>query len=155
MSRCSSKYTETEESPNRDIERISEIPGRPRIETSTGKVMSFSTSTAPSPGASVTIWTTVGVTSGEASIGSAFIARMPIAQNTMTRIMVIRRFSNAASKIRRDISTRRSIGQQSFQNQPAAADDAVALAQARHYLDKASRRDSQLDAPRRVFSVAD
>jgi hypothetical protein len=36
--------------------------------------MSFSTSAGPSPGASVTIVTTLGVTSGEASIGNATIA---------------------------------------------------------------------------------
>ena len=55
MSNFSSKYTATEDSPKREMERISLMLGNPRIDTSTGNVMRFSTSAAPSPGASVTI----------------------------------------------------------------------------------------------------
>ena len=47
-----------------------DTPGMPFIETSTGYVTSFSTSSGASPGVTVITWTSTGETSGKASMGS-------------------------------------------------------------------------------------
>src|SRR5271168_248403 len=122
------------------------MPARPRIAISTGNVISFSTSTAPSPGASVTTWTTLGVTSGAASIGSSTIARNPSATRTTNNRNVMRRFSSAASKSHCAIAAallharRRAVEQHRLERHAALRHHLFARAQPGDYLDRASRR---------------
>jgi hypothetical protein len=78
--------------------------GSPRIDTSTGNVIRFSTSAAPSPGGLRHNLNDVGVTSGETSMGSITIARSPIAAKMTIRMIVMRRFPSAVSKILLDIT---------------------------------------------------
>src|SRR3954447_6006674 len=77
MSVPSSKRATTWEKPNFETERTSLRPFHPPISYSTGKVMSRSTSSGESSGATVLICTWTGVVSGKASSGSRSAARTP------------------------------------------------------------------------------
>ncbi len=78
MSVPSAKMATTCEKPNFETERTSSSPLSPPRAYSTGKVMSRSTSSGDSSGATVLIWTCTGVVSGKASSGRRVAERIPM-----------------------------------------------------------------------------
>ena len=99
ISVVSEKYTLTYDNPNNDTERISSMPLRPASELSTGKVMSFSTSSEARPGDSVYTFTCTGVTSGKASKGTSCHAFAPKKTTTTNARMTSSLYLRAASNI--------------------------------------------------------
>src|SRR4051794_40144865 len=77
MSVPSANSATTCEKPNFETERTSSSPFRPPRAYSTGKVMSRSTSSGASSGATVLTWTCTGVVSGKASSGNRRAASSP------------------------------------------------------------------------------
>src|SRR3954468_10246659 len=92
MSVPSANSATTCEKPNFETERTSSSPLRPPRAYSTGKVMSRSTSSGASSGATVLTWTCTGVVSGKASSGRRRAASSPRTISRPARSRTTNRF---------------------------------------------------------------